>query len=98
MKLSSNKSRIVGVLMTEMRVAVTNQPGVTVMARFALLDQDSNVVAEAPRTGGFSPKVAEAVAALVEALEMDELSRLFGEEPEAEDDGSVASPSNIPTF
>jgi hypothetical protein len=97
-KVSKNKSRIIGLILTEARVGIMEGLGLSVQARFALLDEESNMVADAPRTKGFSPKVQEAVTALIDALEEDQMRLIFGEEPEVPNEPDPISPKDIPTF
>lgn len=98
MKLSKGQCRIVGVILTEARIALTDR-GMSVQAKYALLNEDSTPVAEAPRTNGFSEKVREAMTALVEALETDQMTLLFGEEAPVDDEESaVVSPQGVQTF
>lgn len=97
MKLSKGQCRIVGVILTEARVALTDR-GMSIQAKYALLNEDSTPVAEAPRANGFSEKVREAMTALVEALEADQMTLLFGEEAPIDEESAVVSPQGVQTF
>lgn len=98
MKLSTNKCRITGVILTEVKVLVMTSPGLMVQARFALIDEESNVIAEAPLNREFSKEVEIAIDGLVKALEGDAMKRIFGEESQPSEESAVASPKDIPTF
>lgn len=97
MKLSANKCRITGVILTEVKIGVMTSPGLMIQARFALIDEESNVIAEAPLRE-FSKEVETAIDGLVKALEGDAMKRIFGEEYQPSDESAVASPKDIPTF
>lgn len=98
MKLSKGQNRIVGVILTEAKIGILSTPSLSVQSRFALIDEESNFVGESSRSNGFSTKVQEAVIALVNALEEDQMVQLFGEEETLSDDSANVSPKDIPTF
>ncbi len=99
MKLSNASSRIVGLLLTEFRLATLTNTGLVAQARFALVDAETNVVAESSRSGDFSAKVGDAISALITALEEDQARVIFtetsSETSTSEDPDPIA---DIPTF
>ncbi len=97
MKLSKNPSRIVGLIMGDVTVNIV--PELKMQARFALLDAEGSVVGQTSRGRDWSPKVQEALVALIDAMESDELANMFGEEPaDGSSEATTASPKDIPTF
>jgi hypothetical protein len=95
-KLSKNPNKIVGVILTEVSISIV--PETRLKAMFHLLDNDSNVVAQAPITSGWPPAVAEAFQKLAEAMEAEQLKRLFGEEESEESAATPVVPADVPSF
>jgi len=80
-------------------VTINIVPELKIQARFGLLDAEGSVVGQTSRGRDWSPKVQEALVALIDAMERDELTNMFGEEQTDQGgEATTASPKDIPTF
>lgn len=86
MKLSTSKSRIVGVQLGELHLNVVWPNAPPMVATFGLLGEDGSVRGRFDVRDGWSKATQEALQGLLDALEDDALHRMFVVAPmDAED-------------
>lgn len=98
MKLTTAKSRVVGIQLGEASLNLIRMNEVPIKAKFALMTADGDVCGYVEKYNGWSDKVQEALRNFAEVLEEEGLKQLFEVTDAAESPQSNPDVAEPPQF